>query len=244
MDYLKGDSFYDEKGVFEKYINHRKWAENPNKAIEKPIFLDLLSGVQGAVLDISCGYGDISKDLIELGIEEYTGIDASLKMIELGKSQINSSKIKLIDANLESWDYGASKYDWIISRLVFHYVLDLQDILLRIHKGLKANGQLVFSVEHPILTSSMDIPREPGKKKNWLVDNYFKEGERKQDWLENRVIKYHRTLETYWKLLNNSGFRIEAIKEGCPEQKYFQHQTEYERRRKIPLFLIIKAMKS
>jgi len=206
MDYLQGENFYDEKEVFDIYTKHRKWEENPNRVIEKPIFLKLLKGIEGSVLDIGCGYAQIANDLLELGIAGYTGIDSSKRMIEFGESQLDSPDINLFHFNLELWDYGESKYNWVISRLVFHYVLDLESIFHRIYKGLKTNGKFVFSVE--------------------LVDNYFKEGERKQDWLNNRVIKYHRTLESYWTLLTSSGFCVDEIKEGRPEQKYFKSKEE------------------
>lgn len=243
MDYNNGNKFYDESEVFETYLNHRKWNENPNKVIEQPIFLELLSKISGNVLDLGCGYGGIVNKLLELEIEKYTGIDASIKMIEHGKSQIKDSRVKFIQSDIESWEFGKSNYSWIISSLVFHYLLDLEDLFAKIHTGLEKDGRLVFSVEHPIITSSIDLPRKQEKKQNWNVDNYFELGKRKQDWMSNHVIKYHRTIEEYWSLLTNLGFRVEEIKEGCPDRKKFQSEVEYERRKKIPIFLIIKAIK-
>ena len=106
MDYLKGNNFCDAKEVFDNYINHRKWEENPNSAIEKPVFLKLLKGIEGTVLDIGCGYGEIAKDLLKMGIDKYIGIDSSKRMIKLGEIQIESSAVKLVHFNLELWDYG------------------------------------------------------------------------------------------------------------------------------------------
>jgi len=243
MQYKKGNKFYDESDVFDTYIDHRKWNENPNKTIENPIFLELLKGINGNVLELGCGYGGIVNDLLKLGVDNYVGIDSSNKMIEYGNTLIEDSRVKLIQSNMESWEFGHSKYRWIISSLAFHYLENLKEILGLIHNGLESNGRLVFSVEHPIITSSIDLPREQGKKRDWKVDQYFALGARKQNWLGNHVIKYHRPIEEYWSILTNLGFRIEEIKEGCPDRKYFQSESEYERRKRIPIFLIMKAVK-
>ncbi len=242
-NYTKGAAFYDKKEVFDIYIQHRNREDTPNGSIEKPIVMRLLAEVSGEVLDVGCGYADIATDLIALGIKKYTGIDASARMIELAQSKLQAPNVTLVQTSLESWDYGTSKYNWVIARLVLNYVADVKAIFQHIHKALKKDGCLVFSVEHPVLTSSMNLPRLPGKKESWLVDNYFTEGDRRQDWLNSGVIKYHWTLETYWQLLNDIGFQIEALKEGLPERINFKSEREYQRRKRIPLFLVIKARK-
>ena len=237
MKDLQGSEFYDNQAVFERYINHRKWVENPNELIEKPIFLELAYGIKGNVLDLGCGYGDISSELLSKGITRYTGIDSSSRMIALGKSQIKDNSVELIKSNVEDWEYGKSRYDWVISRLVFHYIADLEKTMLKIYQGLKENGKLLFSVEHPVITSSINLPRNEGKKQDWRVDQYFELGVRVQEWMGNRVIKYHRSIEDYWRMVKLAGFIIEGIKEGCPQEAYFLTREEYERRKRIPLFL-------
>lgn len=101
------------------------------------------------------------------------------------------------------------------------------------------NGHFIFSVEHPVITSS--IATEQGKKKDRRVDNYFFQGERKQLWMGNEVKKYHRPLEAYWQLLKKSGSKVCDIREGLPMKDHFQNADEFQRRMRIPLFLIIKA---
>ena len=57
------------------------------------------------------------------------------------------------------------------------------------------------------------------------------------------VIKYHRTMEEYFSLLQQTGFTITNIKEATPNQTYFQSTEEYERRLRIPLFLLFSCRK-
>ncbi|MEL7530307.1 MAG: methyltransferase domain-containing protein [Bacteroidota bacterium] len=242
-DEMQGHDFYDQPAVFARYTQKRKGANSPNERIEKPIIRQLVEGIEGDVLDLGCGYGDLSEELLVLGASAYLGIDASAKMIALGQEQYQDPRIKLAQAELTSFDYGTARYNWAIARLVLHYIEDLAGLFSRLYIGLRPNAQFLFSVEHPNLTSSMHLPRPPGKKQDWTVDQYFSEGPRHQQWMGSSVIKYHRSLETYWQLLNEAGFRVAAIKEGRPDTSHFQNPSEYERRSRIPLFLIIKAEK-
>ena len=241
MENKDNKDFFDDDNVFEQYISHRQKSENPNELIEKPIVLELLQGVEGNILDLGCGYGDITEFLLEKGVTEYLGIDSSANMITLGRSRISDSKVELVKGDITSFDFTTSYYDWVISRLVLHYIEDLEELLQGIHRSLKPEGHFLFSVEHPILTSS--IEKAEGKKKDWTVDNYFNLGFRKQTWMGNQVIKYHRSLDEYWRLLNQAGFAVEEIKEGRPRMEKFQSGDEFERRSRVPLFLIVKMRK-
>ncbi|MEM6345031.1 MAG: methyltransferase domain-containing protein [Bacteroidota bacterium] len=238
---LPGQDFYDQGEVFERYTQKRKRANSPNELIEKPIIRRLVQGIKGDVLDLGCGYGDLSEELLALGASSYLGVDASAKMIEMGQQVVCDQRIRLEQAELTQFEYGLSNYDWAIARLVLHYIEDLAGFFRDLYQGLRPNAQFLFSVEHPLLTSSMHLPRPAGKKQDWTVDQYFAEGARSQNWLGGSVVKYHRSLETYWQLLKDAGFRVVEIKEGRPDISLFQDQSEYERRSRIPIFLIIKA---
>ncbi len=109
------------------------------------------------------------------------------------------------------------------------------------YETLKTNGTFTFSVQHPIITSSFESLQTSGKRTNWLVDDYFKMGKRVEPWIDQEVIKYHRTMEEYFSLLQQTGFTITNIKEATPNQTYFQSTEEYERRLRIPLFLLFSC---
>lgn len=111
------------------------------------------------------------------------------------------------------------------------------------YETLKTNGTFTFSVQHPIITSSFESLQTSGKRTNWLVDDYFKMGKRVERWIDQEVIKYHRTMEEYFTLLQQAGFTITNLKEATPDQTYFQSAEEYERRLRIPLFLLFSCRK-
>lgn len=65
--------------------------------------------------------------------------------------------------NIEEWDYPFSEFDLVVSRLAFHYIQDLEKALAGIHRALRDSGPLIFSVEHPVITSSDQSRQGSGK---------------------------------------------------------------------------------
>jgi SAM-dependent methyltransferase len=240
----RGSHFYDEEQNFKNYLERRNWNENANDTIEKPIFLDLLNDVEGQdILDLGCGTASFGIELLDLGANTYTGIEGSINMVKESKNIINRVNAKVIHTTMEDWNYPESSFDLIISRLAIHYLSEIDEIFCKVHKSLVKEGSFIFSVEHPVMTSSYGISRPGGFKQDWLVDNYFHTGVREQEWLGGKVIKYHRTVEDYFSALQGAGFTIESLKESKPREEYFQNSETYERRMRIPLFLFLKGKK-
>jgi hypothetical protein len=58
------------------------------------------------------------------------------------------------------------------------------------------------------------------------------------------VRKYHRTLEDYFQSAQRAGFIVEHLREGHPQRENFLTDETYQRRKRIPLFLIMSLRKS
>ena len=58
-----------------------------------------------------------------------------------------------------------------------------------------------------------------------------------------RVVKYHRTVEDYFGALQQAGFAVEQLREARPSPEQFADPATYERRQRIPLFLILAGRK-
>ncbi len=68
------------------------------------------------------------------------------------------------------------------------------------------------------------------KRGNWIVDDYFCEGERKEPWIDQIVVKYHRTIEHYFIALKQAGFSVLDLREGTPKREHFSSEEEFIRR--------------
>lgn len=245
MHKTKGQDFYDQAGVFEQYVQHRDRIDNPNAVIEGPIIEELIGDPSGmGVLDLGCGYGDMGQYLVDRGVNFYTGIDPSTKMIKAAKKRLSADGLTFKTDSVESFDWTKKSYDLVIARLVFHYLEDLGVIINQIYEALKTKGVLIFSVEHPVMTAMMGKQAAGNKKESWKVAQYFEAGPRSHQWMGGTVIKYHRTIATYFQLLTTAGFTVTHLREGEPAAIHFQQASEYERRKNLPRYLIFRAVKA
>ncbi|WP_310793588.1 hypothetical protein [Salipaludibacillus neizhouensis] len=101
----------------------------------------------------------------------------------------------------------------------------------------------MFSVQHPLTTSSFISKQAGDKRGNWIVDDYFLEGERKEPWIEQIVVKYNRTIEHYFKTLTKCGFSVVDLREGTPRREHFTNVEEFSRRLRNPVILAFSCTK-
>ncbi|BCL37763.1 class I SAM-dependent DNA methyltransferase [Nostoc sp. MS1] len=236
--------FYNNEAVFAKYMSHRQRVDTANDTLEKPVIMDLILPVTGKrVLDLGCGDAAIGPELLQYGAASYLGVEGSHKMAATAKQTLAEMPEKIILHNIEDWTYPHAAFDLVIARLSLHYIANLAPIFTNVFQALTPTGKFVFSVEHPVITSSDKGWISETNRQDWLVDDYFTTGLRVTNWLGGTVQKYHRTVEDYFRLLQAAGFMIEGLREACPKRENFQDVKTYERRSRIPLFLILAASK-
>ena len=241
---LSGPAFYDDDEVFQTYLAHRSRPENPNDTLEKPVLLELLGDPAGKrILDLGCGDAAFGREAFQQGCAAYLGVEGSQNMAGLAARNLAGTPGQVIQADLETWAFPPAAFDLVVSRLVLHYLPSLAVTLKDIYDALVPGGRLVFSVEHPVLTSCDRGWRGPGPRQDWIVDDYFATGRRETAWLGGRVIKYHRTVEDYCLGLQHAGFVLESVREARPRPAYFTSEETYQRRMRIPLFLLLAGRK-
>jgi SAM-dependent methyltransferase len=237
------EEFYDNPEIRAKYIARRTQPDNPNDTLERPIFLELVGNFnQLDIIDLGCGDASFGKEALLQGARSYIGIEVSKAMVNAALAMLTNTSGKVRHQRIESWIAQSEQADLVSSRLALHYVENLKPVFQEAYQGLRPGGRMIFSVEHPVITSNFASLAE-GRRTTWLVDNYFKPGARVHQWLGHEVTKYHRTLEEYFDLITTAGFQLERIRESRPQPQKFSSEKEYERRLRIPLFLFISAYK-
>ncbi|KAM3094384.1 class I SAM-dependent DNA methyltransferase [Phormidesmis sp. 146-12] len=238
------EEFYDNPDVRAKYIARRTQPDNPNDTLERPIFLDLVGNLnQLDIIDLGCGDASFGKAALSQGARSYIGIEASSAMVNLALATLTNTLGKVHHERVETWKAQSEQADLVASRLALQYVENLEPVFQEAYQALRSGGRMIFSVEHPVITSNFASLAE-GHRTTWLVDDYFKPGIRVHQWLGHEVTKYHRMIEEYFDLIRIAGFELERIRESRPQPQNFSSQEEYERRMRIPLFLFISARKS
>jgi SAM-dependent methyltransferase len=239
-----GPDFYDQSQVFNIYSAHRSRPESPNETMEQPILWNLIGDVHGqSVLDLGCGEAKVAKRFKDAGAKSYLGVDGSKNMIEQAQLNCEAGFSAVTCSWLEDFSSEHNSFDLIISSLALHYIEDLDATFKTIFKALKPGGRFIFSVEHPVITSSNKALENTALRQSWIVDDYFLRGERSVLWMGDEVKKYHRTIEDFLNLLTDNGFNFKRLRESDPPKNKFTDVDLLYRRRRIPLFLFLSAEK-
>ncbi|MBV8912444.1 MAG: methyltransferase domain-containing protein [Acetobacteraceae bacterium] len=235
-------NIYDNAEFFEGYSRLGRSVEGLAGAAEWPALRVLLPPLGGLrVLDLGCGFGWFCRWAREQGAAKVLGLDVSANMLARARADTADPAIVYQQEDLERFELPAASFEVAYSSLALHYVERLERLLGEVHKALVPGGSLVFSVEHPIYTA----PSQPGwtvddrGHRCWPVDQYLIEGPRSTDWLTKGVIKQHRTMATYLRLLTAVGFAVTHVEEWGPTDEQIAARPELADERQRPAFLLI-----
>ncbi len=242
-------NIYDNPEFFAGYDHLRETGAGINEALEQPAIRSLLPDVRGMrVLDMGCGAGEMCRLLIEKGAESVTGMDISERMLEKARSH-DQAGITYIHIPAEYASFELEEFDLVVSSFLLHYIEDIAPVISKIHKWLRPGGLYVFSMEHPVGTSSqgrLDSPwleDENGDRVGYKMTDYMDEGERVSRWFVDGVVKYHKTTATIVNTLIDAGFRITRMLKPHATADAEKERPELLEERMRPGFLIIAAQK-
>lgn len=209
--------------------------------MEDPAFRRAAGELAGLrILDLGCGDGTFGAACAEAGCASYLGVDGSEQMIDRATASVTNPVVRFECQDIEDYEAPPRSFDLIVSRMALHYVCDLGPVLQMARQGADAGGRPIFTVVHPVITAAN---REPdGPRRSQVVEGYFQSGERQRQWFGKPVIWQHRTVEQYLNAVSAAGFNLDAFSECEPDLTRFDGDLdEYERRRQVPVFLLIGA---
>src|SRR5258708_39288904 len=172
------------------------------------------------------------------------GVDGSRRMLQEASHTLAQTDAELVLEDLDCWspdDLGT--FDVAVSRLALQYVRNVGRLFQILRDHLVPGGLFVFSIEHPLLTSSVERERADGIARACRVSNYFREGDRASPWLDSVVLKQHRTLATYFDELRAAGFWLDRFSEGRPDVRNFHEIAAFERRLDVPMCAIFRCVR-
>jgi ubiquinone/menaquinone biosynthesis C-methylase UbiE len=117
-----------------------------------------------AIIDLCCGQGVLVRPLMEAGINRFTGVDASARLIESAKSRHgNDPRISWIVADAcAPGAWADARHDAATCLMAVHDVPNLVGLFSNLGKSLKPGGRAVLVFMHPCFR----IPR----KSHWGWD--------------------------------------------------------------------------
>lgn len=237
---------YDDEVFFEKYSQMYRSIYGLQGSGEWHEFEKLLPDFQGKrVLDLGCGYGWHCQYTMEHHAQYVLGVDISKRMLETAKQKHAHPQIEYRQIAMEDLTLEPDSFDVVFSSLALHYVKDYEQLVQHIANWLTKGGNFVFSVEHPVFTSYGNQDwyyDENGNILHFPVDRYFYEGQREAVFLQEKVVKYHRTLTTYLETLMKHGFMIQHVVEPQPPLEMMNMEGMKDEMRR-PMMLLIAVQK-
>ncbi|MET3292247.1 UNVERIFIED_CONTAM: SAM-dependent methyltransferase [Brevibacillus sp. OAP136] len=237
---------YDEDQFFAAYQQMPRSLKGLDAAGEWHVLQSLLPDLRDKrVLDLGCGYGWHCRYAREHHARSVVGVDLSENMLQKARELTDDPAITYMRMPIEDIVFLPEQFDVVISSLAFHYVVSFADICQKVHRYLTPGGDFIFSVEHPIFTSRQEQSwhmDEAGNRLHWPVDHYQAEGLRQTTFLTDNVVKYHRTISTYFNDLIEAGFTIQTVKEPLPPEEWMSDPMMADEARR-PMFLIVSARK-
>ena len=244
----KIQNIYDNEEFFSSYKEMRDTKINANELIEIPVIKSFLPDLKDKkILDLGCGEGEMSKFFLEQGAKKVVGVDISKNMLnEAKKKKVKNLEFKLL--SMEEISSLKGKFDIVFSSLAFHYVEDFYKLMKDVANKLKKGGLLIFSQEHPLVTSSIrskDLPKyiEKDDKRYYYISDYNNIGKRFVDWNVEGVVKYHRNFETILKAIKQANMNLEDLIESKLPEEAIRKVEKYKFLNHRPLFLFVKAKK-
>ncbi|MCG7380967.1 methyltransferase domain-containing protein [Paenibacillus sp. ACRSA] len=238
---------YDEPEFFANYSQMARSQQGLEAAGEWHELRTMLPDLKDKdVLDLGCGFGWHCRYARQQQAKSVLGIDLSENMLQRAIQMTDDPKIEYRLQAIEDIDYAPEQFDVVISSLALHYLQRLDEVYAKINTCLKSGGALVLSVEHPIFTARAEQDWHygvQGEIQHWPVDHYQQEGRRVAHFLDQDVVKYHRTLATHLNELINAGFVIQQVAESKPSSDMVEQVPGMRDELRRPMFLMIAASK-
>lgn len=239
-------NIYNNNKFIEKLSQMRRYALGLEGGGEWETLKNMLPDFKNKkVLDLGCGFGLHCQYAFEYGAASVVGVDISERMLAVAKKK-TAKDIKYICESIEVVKFPEHSFDVVISSLAFHYVKSFENIVKNVFTWLLDGGEFVFSVEHPIFTSSgtREFYRDAkGNNLHFPVDNYFYEGKRESIFLGEKVLKYHKTLTTYLNTLVQNGFELTGVVEPKPPETMLRTVEGMKDELRRPMMLLVSAKK-
>jgi SAM-dependent methyltransferase len=201
-----------------------------------PAFLELVPSPGRRTLDLGCGQGRVSAELVRKG-HTVIGVDSSPAMVEMARER---HEAQVADAAALPFEDGS--FDLVVAYMSVMNLDDPEGGIGEAARVLEPGGRLCTAVVHPVDGAGAFDGDE------FVITGSYFEPEAKM-WESNRdgisVTFFDRALPLgrLAQAHEAAGLLIEAIREPRPSDEFVQRYPLAERRRRIPLFLHLRAVK-
>src|SRR3954466_2353142 len=202
----------------------------------------LLGEVKGKrVLELGCGGGQCSIAFAKQGATAI-GVDFSAEQLAFARrlTERENVRVELHQADLADLAFvRADSIDVAFSAYAFGFVEDLSRVFRQVHRVLKPNAPLVFSLPHPAYDMIDDDAEEP----LLIRRSYFDRSPIDYEWNGIQFTDFHHTIAALYMSLHRASFLVDVMIEpeplpSGPRSEFWRDSFRY-----LPRTLIIRARK-
>lgn len=223
-----------------------RWAREPGHdsywRFHRDQFFALLPEPGTATLDVGCGEGRVSRDLLGRG-HRVTALDASPTMAVAAHDA--EPRLSIVVGDAAALPLADSSFDLVIAFMSLQDVDDLDGALREAARVLMPGGRLCMAVVHPLNSAGTFEERDPDSPfvitGSYLEPSFYVD-EMERDGLTMRFASAHLPVEGYVQAVASAGFLIEDLREpAVPENPDMDPAAR--RWQRVPLFLHLRAVK-
>jgi SAM-dependent methyltransferase len=222
------------------------WAREPGHdsywRFHRDAFLEVVPDPGRGTLDLGCGEGRLSRDLQRLG-HAVTAVDASPTLAAAAREAAPGLDVVEADAAALPFDDGA--FDLVIAFMSLQDIDDFRGAILESARVLSPGGRLCIATVHPLNSAgdfAGDDADSPFVIDGSYLDSSWHADEVERDGLKMTFVSEHRPIDAYTDALADAGLLIERLRElRLPAGAEVGPHSP--RRRRIPLFLHLRAVK-
>lgn len=227
--------------------NWVRWARAPGHDaywVYSPSFFDAILPAPGRqTLEVGCGEGRVARELKRRG-HRVVAIDSSPTLLRYASEADPGGRYELADA--ADLPFADGSFDLVVA---YNSLMDVEDMPAAVREAarvLESGSHFGICVTHP-LSDAGTFDSDELDARFVIRDSYF--GRRRfedhfeRDGLQITFHGWMYALEDYCRALEEAGFVIRCLREPAPSDDAVRQKPSWARRRRIPLFLQIGAMK-
>jgi ubiquinone/menaquinone biosynthesis C-methylase UbiE len=223
--------------------NWLRWARAPRHDAYwyyRDSFFDRLIPPPGLrTLEIGCGEGRVTRDLAARG-HRVVGVDTAPTL--LGEARAMDTRSSYILGDGSRLAFCEECFDLVVAYNSLQVVADMKGAVREAGRVLRHGGRFCICVTHPAFDMGKFVDESSGDAFA-LRPRYF-DTERVEDTVESGGLTmtfrgWTYSIESYALALEEAGLHIEAIREPKPTDP----SARYERWLRIPMFMLLRAVK-
>lgn len=210
-----------------------------------PPFFELAPPPGRATLDLGCGEGRVTRDLVSRG-HRVTAVDAAPTLLASAEEAMPDAQYVLADA--ADLPFADDSFDLVVS---YNSLIDIQDMPGAVREAarvLEQGGRFCICVTHPLADAGRFDAREADAP--FVVTGSYLDARRvdlrieREDGLAMTFHGWSYPFSDYTRALEGAGFAIEALREPCQADEYVIADPAEKRWQRIPQFLFIRAVRT